>query len=399
MFLLDGPGPGSAPIIDAPIDPNAEVDWGDGEENAASTPPAPGPDATAPATPAAQPTPPAPAQPAIPSTPTPPSTPPAASAASPVAPPPSAAPAAPAAPEPWTFKADGGDVFIEGSAVNPDGSITIPQSSLENLSTILAEGVAHRGSFRQEIESRDSRIAQLEQQVGAVDQSPEILRARAYNQQLLAIMAKGPEAVAQWLDDYEKNFPVFQAKAELAIAQAESARYQAQVATHQEQASYTEIAPKIEATLSQALGDGKAKYPTVDAEKLYSRIVARHWDQVVYEAAAADRARGLQQGEQLIGKGPKGQLYIVNTGLILDEFEYQASLMQGSAAAATAAVAHNRAMATPAAAPPAVTAAAAALGGAGDVTGDENLPKTKQELEDWIGSGAWRKHVFKSAQQ
>jgi hypothetical protein len=392
MLERDAPGTGS-PIVDAPIDPNAVVDW-DADTDEPTTPPAPGSAPAAPAVPpAAQPPAPPPAQPSAPPAPPPPSTPAATAPGAPAAAIPPAAPAA-STPSAWEFSADGQTVEVDGSIVHPDGSITVPKAQVEHLNALLAEGVHHRGTWRDEIATRDARIAELEAQVGNTANDPDILKARAYNQQILAIMAKGPEAVAAWLDDYERRFPEFQAKAQQAVLEAQIAERDAKLATYQEKETFADITPKIETTIQAALGDSATKYPSVNAEKLYERIVNRYWDQIVYEVTAAQRPRGLEAGEELIGQGPKGQYYIVNTGMIADEFAYQASLLQGSAAAATAAVEHNRAMAAPAAPSAAVPAGAVATPPPGGAP--VQLPKTREEMQKWIDSGEWRKTVFPS---
>lgn len=69
---------------------------------------------------------------------------------SPTAPPP-VAPAASTSPvgEPFVFRADGQKIPITGSSVSADGTLTIPAAQVPIVRQLLAEGVSHRGSWRQ----------------------------------------------------------------------------------------------------------------------------------------------------------------------------------------------------------------------------------------------------------
>jgi len=405
MLDPDVAAPGAAapasptPAIDGPI-----VDWDATDEDLEQpegTPPAQPPAAPAPAVPAA------PGAPASAQPPTPPAAQPPTPAATPAGAGAEPAPAgtaptpptsAAAAPSVWEFQADGQTVVVEGSVRHPDGSVTIPASMVPHLETLGAEGAAHRGSWRREQEGYQDRIATLEREVANKVNDPELLRARAYNKQLLDLLEKGPDAVAAWLDNYQQNFPVFQAKAEEAILRAQLAERDAWLNAAEEERLSDEIAPKISQTIEGAVTRLAAQHPGVNAAQLHQRILARHLDQVAYEVPAAERPRGLAEGEVLLGRGPKGELYIVNEGLIADEFAYQASLLKGSAAAAQAAVAHNAAISAP---PPVVAPPVPVTGpapGAGEAKMPEfpNTPEGKQQMQDWIDSGDWRKTVFPS---
>lgn len=383
----------------APAAPAAESDdgfWSDapapeateqpGQPPAAPAAPVKGPSVTellegAPA----QPDKPAPAaQPAVPA-----STP---ASAAPAAAAPAAAPSTPAAPQSWTFRADNDEITVDGSQIHPDGSLTIPAKHREQIEQLLAEGVAHRGSWRGEQEQYEGRIAQLEEQLAS--QQPELVRAKAFSDSILALLAKGPDAVADWLDNHATNFPKFQADAEVAVLRQQLSERDQRLSRADEERLSQELAPQLQNTVAQAVTEMAGQFPGVDAQKLHQRITTRFLDQVAYEVPAAQRARGLQRGEVLIGRGPKDELYIVNTGLIRDEFAYQADLLKGSAAAAGAAVAQNAAVAQPGAG---VAPAVPALGGVPPNLAEGEMPKfaTRKEMEDWIESGAWRGLVFK----
>src|SRR6267142_219455 len=298
----------------------------------------------------------------------------------------------PAAPQTWTFTADGDEINVDGSQVNPDGSLTVPAKHREIIEQLLAEGAAHRGSWRGEQEQYETRIAELEQQL--VSKEPEIVRAKAFSDALLALLDQGPEKVAEWLDNHQTTFPKFKAEAETTVLRQQLAERDQRLAAADEERLSQDLAPTLQSTVAQAVTELAQSYPGVNAEKLYQRITTRFLDQVAYEVPAAQRPRGLQRGEVLIGRGPKDQLYIVNTGLIRDEFAYQADLLKGSASAAAAAVAQNAAVSQPGGGlPPAVPA----LGGVPPNLAPGEVPqfKSKKEMEDWIESGEWRNVVFK----
>src|SRR6267142_1872714 len=279
----------------------------------------------------------------------------------------------PAAPQTWTFTADGDEINVDGSQVNPDGSLTVPAKHREIIEQLLAEGAAHRGSWRGEQEQYETRIAELEQQL--VSKEPEIVRAKAFSDALLALLDQGPEKVAEWLDNHQTTFPKFKAEAETTVLRQQLAERDQRLAAADEERLSQDLAPTLQSTVAQAVTELAQSYPGVNAEKLYQRITTRFLDQVAYEVPALQRRGGLQRGEVLIGRGPKDQLYIVNTGLIRDEFAYQADLLKGSASAA----------------------AAAALGGVPPNLAPGEVPqfKSKKGMEDWIESGEWRNVVFK----
>src|SRR3990167_8805352 len=72
-------------------------------------------------------------------------------AAPPASPPPASTPPQPAPTpgEPFVFRADGQKIPVPGAAVSTDGTLTIPADQVPAIRQLLAEGVSHRGSWRQ----------------------------------------------------------------------------------------------------------------------------------------------------------------------------------------------------------------------------------------------------------
>lgn len=340
------------------------------------------------------------AQPATPAAAQPPIAPPAApapAAATPPAAPAAAAPPAVAPADEWKFRADRDDINVEGSKVNPDGSLTIPGKHRETLEQLLAEGIAHRGSWREEQTQYETRISELEGRLN--DTQPEIARAKAFSDQLLALLDSGPDKVAEWLDNHTTNFPKFKADAELKVMQAQLADRDKRLSAVEEERLSQELGPQLQQTIAGAIEELGKQFPKVNAAAISQRITQRYMDDVAYEVGANERPRGLARGEVLIGRGAKGQLYIVNTGLIQDEFEYQAGLLQNSAAAAQAAVAGNAAIAQPGAG---IAPALASIPGVVPAQGEQAMPtfpstpEGKKQMTEWLESGEWRKSVFPS---
>jgi hypothetical protein len=327
-----------------------------------------------------------------------PPTPAAAPPTPPPAPEPSGQPGAPSSGQPpvpgtpppppatdWSFRADREQHTIPGARVAPDGSLTIPANQVATIRQLLAEGIAHRGSWQEERGQYEARIAELEQ---AVEQHPDVLRARAFNERLLALMAQGPEAMAAWLDQFEANRPALLAQAEQAVLQQRLEAAERERTTLAEQYEADRLAPQIEASLQGAVEElaARPEFQSVNAGALYSRLMEHYLNRVCYEVPATQRRMGLKAGEVLIGQSRDGQkLYVLDRGLIEDEFRHWATLSGGAASAARTAVAQNAA-ALAAGAPPVPVG----QGGPAQPGPQTPVPKTKEELDKWFETGAWR---------
>ncbi len=287
--------------------------------------------------------------------------------------------------EPWAFRADRQEYFVEGSRVEPDGGVYIPKAQLQLVQQLLAEGAAHRGSWREERDAYEARIAELE---ASVEQHPDLLRARAFNTKLNQLMAAGPEAVAEWLDKFETNRPVLEAEVKAQLLQSQLDQTQSRERAAQEEAESNELAPVMEETLQGAVEELASRYPGVDPGKFYTRMLERYADRVFYEVPASDRRRGLHEGEVVLGQSRDNKtLYVMDRGLVEDEFANWAGLMGASATSATRAVTQNAA-ALAAGAPPVATGS----GGAAQGAPVPPMPKTKEELDKWMQSGEWKKN-------
>lgn len=286
-------------------------------------------------------------------------------------------------PTPFGFRADRSDYEIDGATVNAEGNITIPKAQAEYVKQLLAEGVAHRGSWQRERDQYESRIADLER---SVESHPDITRARAYSNQIKALMAQPPEKIAEWLDNLAVNQPAFEAKAEAELYRTQYEATQTQAREAQETADAQALVPEMEQIAQGIVGELASQYPGVDQGQMYERLMNRHVDRIFKEVPANSRRMGLRDGEVLFGRSRDGQtLYVADRGFIEDEFKHAHSLSGKSATAATNAVKQNAA-ALASAVPPTATGQQPMASG----SPTKPLPRTQAEFDKWFQGDNWK---------
>ena len=104
----------------------------------------------------------------------------------------------------FVYKSAGREFNIPGSKVGQDGAF-IPTPALPAITRLLAEGQHAKDA------SRD--FAQRIQSAKAEGQQ-ELQRARGLLAALNNLRQQGPEAIAEWFDDLDRNWPLMEAKAE-----------------------------------------------------------------------------------------------------------------------------------------------------------------------------------------
>lgn len=323
---------------------------------------------------------------------------------------PPASPTPPAAPEGskptpeapvWTVRGDRQDVPLTGTAVLDDGSVVVSPEAVPHLHQLIAEGIAHRGSWRQQAQQYQGRIKQLEQQV---QHDPQRLRFESLTKQLLGILDQGPEKVAEWLDNFQANRAQLLSTAERDALQARYGSMEQRLEEYEEQEEASSVQPVYESYLERAVSHyaGLPQFQGADRGAIEERIRDALLDRVIYEVNPSERPTGLQEGEVLVGQGRKGQLYVFNYLPVQREFEYQARWLKPSngtpPAPATVAAQRNTATLTPGAKPPAV---APASGSPPPPSGGDmkvpTFPKTaegRRQMETWLQSGQWKKDLF-----
>lgn len=275
---------------------------------------------------------------------------------------------APEYPE-FSYRYAGREYNLPGSKYGQEG-VFIPTDSLPEFQRLLGRA-----------EVGQKQIADLQRQVTAAgsEGKGELERAQAILGKLADLRNQGPDAVAAWLDELDKNWDLMEARAETEQLRAQSERLTAREKELDDERAADELVPKMEQELQAAVLETAQRYPGVDASAMYQRLSRSFIDQIFYDADEDDPGGGFKRGEM-----------VMDVNVIENEFKYHQQLTgQGSKATANA-LAHNKAATAESTAPPAVPA-----GGATPPTTTKPLPtfKNKEEADEFIRSGAWRQHV------
>jgi len=290
MFDSEGPGGVQLTPIDAPEDGSFVMDIPD--EDAESQEPS-GQEGQAPAQPAAQPGSPSPTQPADAQVP---AVPPAET---------SAEPGTPAAPTPFTFRASNQDFELVGATVDEHG-LHVPTDALEDLRLLLAEGAEHRGNWRQQEAQWQQRIADAENR--AVAKEADVAKREGIANAMLAsldnLRRAGPEKVAEWLDNLDRNWDVMQLRAENELLKRAAESGQAIVGEQAVAQQAEALVPQLETTLQgyvSRLAQDPA-YQGLDVQAIYQRLLdPAILDRVFFEADdAMARRYGIAPGTVMV---------------------------------------------------------------------------------------------------
>jgi hypothetical protein len=264
----------------------------------------------------------------------------------------------------WSYRAGGDEYAFPGSVRGSDGAF-FPNAVLDELDHYVSQGVYHERYWQQELEQRAQSVA-----TQLLEGHPKILEAEATLAAIDRLLKSGPEKVAAWLDDLERNRPTLmaEAKAEALARQLEAAK--AGETERAEERDAQVLVPQLENTLwttiERICADPRAK--GLDPNRFYSRLVATRLDQIFFEADRDYPEYGIHKGETL-----------VNYDVIVDEAKYEVALLQqaGNAARANAGV-----LGKGAEVPPTVRTASTA-------TPPEERPKppkfkTQDEYFEWL---------------
>lgn len=241
----------------------------------------------------------------------------------------------------FRFKADRQEWQIDGSRVDAQG-LHIPTEHIPMVQELLAEGVAHRGSFQQELARRDTMIRQLQQdnQKAASGRSEKEVQAETILTHFARLMDEGPEAVIDWLDNLQQNRPVLEAEAKAAALQYRLQQLEA--ANQPSEPSPEEILPQLDNALREHLvttGDGEFKGILSDED--LGRAYQHLWDtvreRVFYRAVDDIPELGVSRGEIIIDADfVKSQLQLMAQGR-----PSVAAAAQGAAATVTKTLTRN----------------------------------------------------------
>lgn len=321
------------------------------------------------------------------------------------APPADASADPPSSPE-WEFNADGKTMYLPGSRVTElDGKkgVFLPEDQLRHVERTLADGIHHRGTFREKLSRirQEAETAKREaaQQVEALrgEVNEEVVRARTYLEHFNALADKGPEAIAEYLDNWTRERPLLEARAERAITQA--------LRDAQKPAAKADKADAAAGGGANDGGDGRAGAapatrevdPTVIAAELRETIGELCRDPQFAMLAAADQERIAKRLERYPGRFfffatehddendiEPGDLAL-NLREIAEELLYERGLLAQTAETAKALAAaetENRKRGlVPTDAPKSAAGAAGTKAPDAERTPSMGMPKTKDEFE------------------
>lgn len=167
--------------------------------------------------------------------------------------------------QPFAFKADGTAVAVPG-AVRYANGVWIPAEAWPTMQRHLADRTVWAQTVAK-FHQQHRELADAFQQYQADTQHaltthPTILQAQALLAEWTAVMNGGAEKVAEWLEDFERNRPILEAKAQATAekmrADAVTAREQQRQAAEQQAARQRDLAPKLD----KLLVDNVAFYAT-----------------------------------------------------------------------------------------------------------------------------------------
>lgn len=304
-----------------------------------------------------------------------------------------AAPAEPAVEAPvleLSFRADGKPVTIPGSKLTEDGAF-IPKAYLPEVQRLLSHGVVYQGSFRQRLEAANAKVAEVESRVNReVEESKHFLTFFA------DLLERGPVAVQDWLDEFERNKPQLIADAKIAYAEAlQSSKEKgpakpAPVEGFDDNPEDDFLAgvdrDEMMTQLSNVLGtnlrevivtNGIRGLSNEDVNRLHQAIASDPEEMERYFAVATEDIPDM--------KVTKGDV-LVRQAALLKRVQYEAALVSSArkqVTEATQADAANKKRTAGGGAPPPTAAVA---GGGVSKKKEVPLPKTREELDAYMAA-------------
>lgn len=177
--------------------------------------------------------------------------------------------------EPFVFRADGQKIPIPGSTVDSEGHLRIPSGQVPAVRQLLAEGMAHRGSWRQ----READYKQQIEQASAVEKA----RADKYNHAAVFLFDKvnDPNWLQALVNDPERELALLKRELGLELKTREIATPQPvavqapQVPDEQqvEQAARSVLEEEVEMLLESPLA--RSVYTAEERETVMKRYQRR----------------------------------------------------------------------------------------------------------------------------
>lgn len=193
----------------------------------------------------------------------------------------------------FSYRADGQELTIPGSAVGEDG-VFIPKQYLPEYQSLLAEGHAARGSVRRRLSEAATQVQAANQQVAAA--KAEAQHVLGYIEQLIE-----NGQMPAWLENVSQNWPVLKAEARAKSVEMQNAAERAQLQAYQERERQAQQRPLMQQALHRAVEQFGAEAGLDD--RMRSEVEKRlsAYEQQVFVKAPYDVPEaGLRQGELAI---------------------------------------------------------------------------------------------------
>jgi len=211
----------------------------------------------------------------------------------------------------FTYRAAGREFNIPGSAVGEDGAY-IPTAALPAITRLLAEGQHAKEGSREFARQLQTARSQGQQ---------ELQYARSLLASLNSLRQEGPDAIADWFADLDRNWPLMEANAKLSLLEQQRETERTQHSQVEQDRQAEALVPRLQGVLETTLAEyaTRPEMAGVDTKRLYERLSGRLFDQVFEEATDDDVAQGIASHV--------GQV-IVNYGVIEDEMKYEADILR-----------------------------------------------------------------------
>jgi hypothetical protein len=287
-----------------------------------------------------------------------------------------------------SFRADGKPVTIPGSKLTDDGAF-IPKDYLPEVQRLLSRGVTYEGSFRQRLETANAEVARVKSEVHR-----EIEESKAFLTFFADLLERGPVAVQDWLDDFEKNKPQLEAEAKIAYAEALTAAKQNPAAPAKVEGfdddqeddflagvDRDEMMTQLSNVLGQNLREvivtnGIRGLSDADVNRLHQAIASDPEEMERYFAIANEDIPDM--------KVAKGDV-LVRQAALLKRVQYEATVLGGarkSVSEATAAAEANKKRAPGGAPPPTASVA----GGVTQKKKEVPIPTKREDLDAYMAA-------------
>lgn len=195
--------------------------------------------------------------------------------------------------EPFAFTVDGQQVAVDGAVVAGD-YIVIPKAVWDRQ--IRPNHLADRRVWR---EKERAYATQLQQAQQGFDE--RVARADAILAKVAELNAAGPEAWAQWLDQFQQNAPLLEAQARELAARQQLQRIHAMEAERAQSEYATQLVPVLKQHLDRAVDQALAlddyKLLAPDAEALKHVLWAEEAERLFFVPERDDPAMGWTAGQ------------------------------------------------------------------------------------------------------